>query len=89
MVESTRMPVWALVLMHAIPAIGAVFFGWSIALVLLFYWLENLVNGMVWARAIQRHHDRPACAVTIATSSVFPPTTTRSSSSPVNTKPAR
>ena len=58
MVESTRMPVWALVLMHAIPAIGAVFFGWSIALVLLFYWLENLVNGMVWARAIQRHHDQ-------------------------------
>lgn len=57
MTESTRMPVWALVLMHSIPALGVVFFGWSIALVLLFYWLENLVNGVVWARAIRRHHD--------------------------------
>ena len=57
MSEPARMPVWALVLMHAIPAVGAVFFGWSIALVLLFYWLENLVTGMVWTRAIRRHHD--------------------------------
>ena len=57
MAESMRMPVWAVLLMHAIPALGVLFFGWSIALVLLFYWLENLVNGVVWTRAIRRHHD--------------------------------
>ena len=55
--EPARTPVWALVLMHAIPAVGTVFFGWSIALVLLFYWLENVVNGVVWTQAIRRHHD--------------------------------
>jgi len=57
MAESARMPVWGLAMMHAIPALGVVLFGWSIALVLLFYWLENLVNGLVWSRAIRRHHD--------------------------------
>ena len=51
------MPAWAVVLMHAIPAVGTVLFGWSIALVLLFYWLENVVNGVVWTRAVRRHHD--------------------------------
>lgn len=56
MTLNPRMPLWAVVLMHAIPAIGALFFGWSIALVLLFYWLENLVNGVVWLSAIRRHH---------------------------------
>ena len=55
--EPSRVPLWTVVLMHAVPAVGLVFFGWSISLVLLFYWLENLVGGLVWMQAIQRHHD--------------------------------
>ena len=57
MYEPSRVPLWTVVLMHAVPAVGLVFFGWSISLVLLFYWLENLVNGIVWTKAIRRHHD--------------------------------
>lgn len=56
MAATPRMPLWTVVLMHAVPAVGVIVFGWSIALVLLFYWVENLVNGVVWLRAIRRHH---------------------------------
>lgn len=51
-------PAWSITAMHAVPAVGVILFGWSMALVLLFYWLENLVSGLIWLRAIRRHHDR-------------------------------
>ncbi|TVR60005.1 MAG: hypothetical protein EA422_14340 [Gemmatimonadales bacterium] len=54
----SRPPLWSVVAMHAVPAVGVLLFGWSMALVLLFYWLENLVSGLIWNRAIRRHHDR-------------------------------
>jgi hypothetical protein len=40
---------------NAIPALGVVFFGWSVSLILLLYWLENLVGSILWNRLIRRH----------------------------------
>ena len=55
--EAGGPPAWSVVAMHAVPAVGVLIFGWSIALVLIFYWLENLVSVLIWNRAIRRHHD--------------------------------
>jgi len=40
---------------NAIPAIGVVFFGWSVSLILLLYWLENLTGSILWHRIVRRH----------------------------------
>ncbi len=40
---------------NAIPAVGVVFFGWSVSLILLLYWVENLVGSILWNRLIRRH----------------------------------
>lgn len=40
---------------NGIPLFGVLFLGWSVSLILLLYWLENLVGGLLWARGIKRH----------------------------------
>lgn len=42
-------------LMNGIPAVGVIAFGWSVSLILLLYWLENLVTSILWNRLIRRH----------------------------------
>lgn len=55
--QANHSPLWSVVTMHAVPAVGVLFLGWSMALVLIFYWLENLISGLVWNRAVRRHYD--------------------------------
>jgi len=52
-----RNDVIAVLAHNAIPAIGVVFFGWSVSLILLLYWLENLVGSILWNRLIQQHRE--------------------------------
>ncbi len=40
---------------NLIPAFGVVFLGWSVSLILLLYWLENLIGSILWNRLIRRH----------------------------------
>lgn len=40
---------------NAPPAIGVVFLGWSAPLILLLYWLENLIGSILFNRLIRRH----------------------------------
>jgi len=42
-------------LYNGIPTLGVVFLGWSVSVVLLLYWLENLVGSILWNRLIRRH----------------------------------
>jgi len=42
-------------LQNGIPAAGVIFFGWSVSLILLLYWLENLIGSVLWNRLIRRH----------------------------------
>jgi hypothetical protein len=42
-------------LQNGIPAFGVLFLGWSVPLMLLLYWLENLVGSVRWNRLIRRH----------------------------------
>lgn len=53
--ELDRSDVLGVLAHNAIPAVGVVFFGWSVSLILLLYWLENLVGSVLWNRLIQRH----------------------------------
>ncbi|MBI3677876.1 MAG: hypothetical protein HY243_14805 [Proteobacteria bacterium] len=40
-------PVWIVVLFNALPVISAVTFGWSVLTLLLLYWFENVVLGVI------------------------------------------
>lgn len=42
-------------LLNGIPAVGVLAFGWSVSLILLLYWLENLAGSILWNRLIRRH----------------------------------
>jgi len=40
---------------HALPLFGVIFLGWSVAVIVLIYWLENLVRFLLWHRIVHQH----------------------------------
>ena len=43
---SLRLSVWILIAVNLLPVFGVIFLGWDAAVVVLLYWLENLVVGL-------------------------------------------
>lgn len=46
--QAVRMPsVWFLVLSNVIPLFGTLFLGWNVGLILLIYWVETVIIGLI------------------------------------------
>jgi len=55
---AVRLDVWdylRVALHNGIPTFGVLILGWSVPLILLLYWLENLLGSLGWNHLIRRH----------------------------------